>query len=100
MMKMIEELNEILDPIDFSESSTVIYSFEPKIISASKKVKTKLKFSRLRPHIRSWGNWTSQRIVATPSFILNSLPRLIDWQRVGLDHLLKDGDILSIILRR
>ena len=23
-----------------------------------------------------------------------------DWQRVGLDHLLKDGDILSIILRR
>ena len=23
-----------------------------------------------------------------------------DWQRVGLDHLLKDEDILSIILRR
>ncbi len=81
MMKMIEELNEILDPVDFSESSTVIYSFEPKIISASKKVKTDLKFSRLRPNIRSWGNWTSQRIVATPSFIVNSLPRLMEKQR-------------------
>ncbi|MEC7544524.1 MAG: TGS domain-containing protein, partial [Candidatus Thermoplasmatota archaeon] len=23
-----------------------------------------------------------------------------DWQRVGLDHLLKDGDVLSIIVRR
>ena len=23
-----------------------------------------------------------------------------DWQRVGLDHLLKDGDILTIVVRR
>ena len=23
-----------------------------------------------------------------------------DWQRVGLDHLLKDGDVLSIIIKR
>jgi ribosome-interacting GTPase 1 len=23
-----------------------------------------------------------------------------DWQRVGLDHTLKDGDILSIIVKR
>ena len=81
MIKMIEQLNEILEPIDLPDSGAVIYSFEPKIISASKKVKTNLKFSRLRPNIRSWGNWTSQRIVATPSFILNSLPRLMEKQR-------------------
>jgi ribosome-interacting GTPase 1 len=23
-----------------------------------------------------------------------------DWQRVGLDHLLKDGDLLTIVVRR
>ena len=32
MMKMIENLNEALEPIDFPNSSSVIYSFEPKII--------------------------------------------------------------------
>tara|TARA_B100000900_G_C20601332_1_gene725746 strand:+ start:3689 stop:4828 length:1140 start_codon:yes stop_codon:yes gene_type:complete len=81
MVKMIEELNEIIKSIDFSGSGAVVYSFEPKIITASRRVKTKLKFSRLRPHIRSWGNWTSQRVVATPSFIFNSLPRLMELQR-------------------
>ncbi|MEC7098058.1 MAG: TGS domain-containing protein, partial [Candidatus Thermoplasmatota archaeon] len=23
-----------------------------------------------------------------------------DWQRVGLDHLLKDGDLLTIVVKR
>jgi hypothetical protein len=81
MIKMINELEYLLDPIERSESSTVIYSFEPKLISASKKVNSDLKFSRLRPHIRSWGNWTTQRICAAPSFLLNSLPKLMDMQR-------------------
>lgn len=82
MMKMIENLNDALESIDFPNSSSVIYSFEPKIISASKKVNSKLKFSRLRPHIRSWGSWYSQRIIAAPSFLLNSLPRLMEMQRI------------------
>ena len=81
MINMIKNLQELLEPIERSNSSTVIYSFDPKIITASKKVKTDLKFSRLRPNIRQWGNWTTQRIVATPSFLANSLPRLMDKQR-------------------
>lgn len=81
MIQMIENLQELLKPIEISDSSTVIYSFDPKIISASRKIKTNLKFSRLRPNIRQWGNWTTQRIVATPSFLANSLPRLMDKQR-------------------
>jgi hypothetical protein len=81
MIQMIENLQELLEPIEISDSSTVIYSFDPKIISASRKIKSNLKFSRLRPNIRQWGNWTTQRIVATPSFLANSLPRLMDKQR-------------------
>lgn len=81
MIQMIESLQELLEPIEISDSSTVIYSFDPKIISASRKIKSNLKFSRLRPNIRQWGNWTTQRIVATPSFLANSLPRLMDKQR-------------------
>ena len=78
---MIEELEDLLQPIERSNSSTVIYSFDPKLISASKKIKSNLKFSRLRPNIRSWGNWTTQRIIAAPSFLANSLPKLMDKQR-------------------
>ena len=81
MINMIQNLQELLEPIERSNSSTVIYSFDPKIITASKKIKTDLKFSRLRPNIRPWGNWTTQRIVATPSFLANSLPKLMDKQR-------------------
>ena len=81
MIKMIEELEDLLQPIERSNSSTVIYSFDPKLISASKKIKSNLKFSRLRPNIRSWGNWTTQRIIAAPSFLANSLPKLMDKQR-------------------
>ena len=81
MINMIQNLQELLEPIERSNSSTVIYSFDPKIITASKKIKTDLKFSRLRPNIRQWGNWTTQRIVATPSFLANSLPRIMDKQR-------------------
>jgi glycerophosphoryl diester phosphodiesterase len=81
MINMIQNLQELLQPIERSNSSTVIYSFDPKIITASKKIKTDLKFSRLRPNIRQWGNWTTQRIVATPSFLANSLPKLMDKQR-------------------
>tara|TARA_B110000263_G_scaffold160862_1_gene139885 strand:- start:307 stop:1443 length:1137 start_codon:yes stop_codon:yes gene_type:complete len=81
MIKMIQNLQELLEPIERSDSSTVIYSFDPKIISASKKIKSNLKFSRLRPNIRPWGNWTTQRIFAAPSFFANSLPKLMDMQR-------------------
>ena len=81
MIKMIEELEDLLQPIERSNSSTVIYSFDPKLISASKKIKSNLKFCRFRPNIRSWGNWTTQRIIAAPSFLANSLPKLMDKQR-------------------
>ncbi|MBT6683327.1 MAG: hypothetical protein HOB55_00515, partial [Euryarchaeota archaeon] len=33
MIKMIQKLDELLQPIERSSSSTVIYSFDPKIIS-------------------------------------------------------------------
>jgi len=81
MIKMIQNLEEVLEPIDLGESGTVVYSFEPKIISAAKKTKSKFKFSRIRPYLRQWGTWKTQRIVAAPSFLSNSLPRLMDKQR-------------------
>ena len=81
MMKMILNLEEKLEEVDLGDSGTIVYSFEPKIISAAKKVKSKLKFSRLRPYLRQWGTWTTQRITATPSFLSTSLPRIMNKQR-------------------
>ena len=81
MIKMIEKLEESLQSIDLGESGTIVYSFEPKIISAAKKTKSKFKFSRIRPYLRQWGTWKTQRIAAAPSFLSNSLPRLMNKQR-------------------
>jgi len=81
MIKMIKKLEEHIDHLDVSQSSSIVYSFEPKLISASKKIDSRLKFSRLRPQIRQWGTWNTQRAAAAPSFIMNSLPRLMKKQR-------------------
>jgi len=81
MVKMIQYIEKSLDPLDIPESSSIIYSFEPKLISAAKQIDSKLKFSRLRPYIRQWGNWKTQRITAAPSFLISSLPRLLNKQR-------------------
>jgi hypothetical protein len=81
MIKMIQKLEESLESLNLGESSTIIYSFEPKLISAAKKIGSEYKFSIIRPYIRQWGTWQTQRIAAIPSFLSNSLPRLIDKQR-------------------
>ncbi len=81
MIKMIQKLEEKITPLGLSETSNIVYSFEPKLISASKTINSNLKFSRLRPYIRQWGNWNTQRIAAVPSFLMNSLPRLMNKQR-------------------
>jgi hypothetical protein len=81
MINMIENLEKHLDPLKLSKTSKVVYSFEPKLIPASKQISSNLEFSRLRPYIRQWGNWNTQRIAAVPSFLMSSLPRLMNKQR-------------------
>jgi len=81
MINMIESLERHLDPLKLNKTSNVVYSFEPKLIPASKQISSNLEFSRLRPYIRQWGNWNTQRIAAAPSFLMSSLPRLLNKQR-------------------
>ena len=47
MIKMIEKLEESLQSIDLGESGTIVYSFEPKIISAAKRQKVNLNLVEL-----------------------------------------------------
>ncbi|MEC7706957.1 MAG: glycerophosphodiester phosphodiesterase [Candidatus Thermoplasmatota archaeon] len=81
MRRMIELVDEALEPLDIGESSTVVYSFEPKLLKAAKKSGSKLRFARLVPYLRPWGNSFVKRVFASPYFIGLSLPMLMQLQR-------------------
>ncbi len=77
MQKMVDLVNESLDGIEIGSTSAVIYSFEKKILQTKRK-SSDLKISRLMPYVRQWGNEFSQRTLAIPSYVMNSLPRLME----------------------
>lgn len=81
MRKMIELVDEALEPLEIGESNTVVYSFEPKLLKAAQRAGSKLRFARLVPYLRPWGSSSVKRIFATPYFIALSLPRLMRLQR-------------------
>ena len=88
MRKMIELVDEALEPLGIGDSSTVIYSFEPRLLKAAERAGSKLRFARLVPYLRPWGTSFVKRIFATPYFIALSLPRLMRLQRnVGAPRL-------------
>ena len=81
MRKMIELVDEALEPLDIGESGTVVYSFEPKLLKAAKRTTSKLRFARLVPYLRPWGSSFVKRVFASPYFIGLSLPMLMRLQR-------------------
>ena len=81
MRKMIELVDESLEPMGIGESSTVVYSFEPRLLKAAERAGSKLRFARLVPYLRPWGSSFVKRVFATPHFIALSLPRLMRLQR-------------------
>jgi len=74
-------VDEALEPLGIGDSSTVIYSFEPRLLKAAERAGSKLRFARLVPYLRPWGTSFVKRIFATPYFIALSLPRLMRLQR-------------------
>ena len=77
MQKMVDLVNESLEGFDINPTSAVIYSFEKKILQTKQK-NSNLKVSRLMPYLRQWGNEFTQRALAVPSYVMNSLPRLMN----------------------
>ena len=81
MRKMIELVDEALEPLEIGDSSAVVYSFEPRLLKAAERAGSNLRFARLVPYLRPWGSSFVKRIFATPYFIALSLPRLMRLQR-------------------
>mgnify|MGYP001347779015 FL=1 len=100
MRKMIELVDEALEGLDIGDSSTVVYSFEPKLLKAAKRTGSKLRFARLVPYLRPWGSSFVKRVFASPYFIGLSLPTLMRLQRnVGAPMLPAALDYLDGVKR-
>ena len=104
LTEMARQVNDLLEPLDIPSSNAVIYSFDPYITQAGKNADSRIPLARLFPRIREWGSSRIKRLVAAPSFIANSLPRLMRWQqRLGapmvpcaLDYLVPPNNILTL----
>ena len=104
LTQMARQVNEMLDPLDLPTSNAVIYAFDPHILRAGKAAGSTIPLARLFPRIREWGSPRLKRIVAAPSFIANSLPRLMRWQRrlgapmlpCALDYLVAPKNMLTL----
>ncbi len=77
LARMLELVHDALEPFTLPRSSVVLYSFDPRFLKAAKQVNSPYERARLVPHLREWGSSRMKRIIAAPSFITNSLPRLI-----------------------
>jgi glycerophosphoryl diester phosphodiesterase len=104
LTRMVRQVNEMLAELELPHSNAVIYAFDPRILIAGKSVDSTLPLARLFPRIREWGSPRLKRIVAAPSFIANSLPRLMRWQRrlgapmlpCALDYLVAPKNMLTL----
>lgn len=81
MQRMIEIVDESIEPLGLCPSGTVVYSFEPRLLKAASRTSSKLRFARLVPYLRPWGSSFVKRVFASPYFIGLSLPRLMAMQR-------------------
>lgn len=104
LTEMARKVNDLLEPLNLPTSNAVIYSFDPHILQAGKAADSRIPLARLFPRIREWGSSRVKRFVAVPSFITNSLPRLMRWQqRLGapmvpcaLDYLMPPNNLLTL----
>ena len=71
--EMCKKLSEKIDEIGYSTSSSIIFSFYPKISHAAKSVGSEIKTATLKPHVPQWGNSTIQKLVALPNFASSTL---------------------------
>ncbi|MBT4059860.1 MAG: hypothetical protein HOE69_06100 [Euryarchaeota archaeon] len=75
LAKMIRQVDESISEFELPDGTTVLYAFDKKFLSAVKQDGCKHPCARLMPNLREWGKGKFKKVVATPSFIANSLPR-------------------------
>ncbi|MFL2956922.1 MAG: hypothetical protein CND29_00840 [Marine Group II euryarchaeote MED-G36] len=79
--KMMELIENKLEPLELPERSTVIYSFSPKIASVAKSNEFKFPITRLMPHLRPWGVWRIKRMMGMPHFARTTVSSMIRHSR-------------------
>ena len=77
LAKMLELVHEAVAQFELPSTSVVFYSFDPRFLKAAKMVDFPYPRARLMPYLREWGPSRLKKAVAAPSFIANSLPRLM-----------------------
>ena len=75
--EMLDKVHEALEPFELPSTSVVLYSFDPRFLKAVKKADSPYRHARLMPYLREWGPARLKKAVAIPSFMANSLPRLM-----------------------
>ena len=81
MSELMQKVREMIEQEGVPVSSTVFYSFDPYITKVSGAHSGDYRHARLMPKLRQWGGWNIQRAAAFPSFIANSVPRMLSRQR-------------------
>lgn len=81
LSRLLESVRSRIEEIQVPVQSTVFYSFDPYITPVANSGSGKYRHARLMPKLRQWGNWSTQRAVASPSFVSTSVPRLLAKQR-------------------
>ena len=67
-------LEQMLEPLDLPDRSTIVSSFSPRIGPVANSVGFGIPVTRLMPRIRSWGRyWRVKRTVAMPHFARTSV---------------------------
>ena len=85
MSELMQKVREMIEQEGVPVSSTVFYSFDPYITKVSGAHSGDYRHARLMPKLRQWGGWNIQRAAAFPSFIANSVPRLLVYPVKGFD---------------
>ena len=81
LSRLLKSVRSRIEEIQVPVQSTVFYSFDPYITPVSNSGSGMYRHARLMPKLRQWGNWSTQRAVASPSFVSTSVPRLLAKQR-------------------
>tara|TARA_B100001750_G_scaffold237380_1_gene242410 strand:- start:10089 stop:11099 length:1011 start_codon:yes stop_codon:yes gene_type:complete len=77
LVKMIQMVDESLSDLTLPSGTTVIYAFDKKFLNAINKIGCNHPHAILMPRLREWSSGNINKALASPSFIANSLPRLM-----------------------
>lgn len=83
LVRMLQRVDEALEPHDLPVGTTVIYAFHGKMTEVGRRASSRHPTASLRPVLLPWGNDLWNRAAAAPSFVLRSFKRLNQLQRTS-----------------